>query len=297
MAELSGEIIQELSRVLRPFMWDKQQRQSYLVMALGTNANVLNRLVWDTSVDVFIPQMVKELVAFEEIASGKPALCILLEVIRENVGVDIQPKIDNLLQQIREELIKKENQVPKIYSQVLDEYFTVTLDKLREQGCLDIRKNQIHSHCKFSYVAKISDFELSFGIFSMRGEAFFLFSEFASINMKILQRFTSQCSEWAREKVNPSTVGQAIYNFRAPTHLCFAVAIVDTVDDKTVSEVQTTNPLDHSLDLLWYEVPVIYELSRKKLYFYNKPSNFWENFKGEVVWKKLRTVIQDILSG
>ncbi|MDF5707312.1 MAG: hypothetical protein PUP90_06430 [Nostoc sp. S4] len=108
MAEISGQIIQELSRVLQPFMWDKQQRRSYLFIAFGTNANVLNRLVWDTPVDVFIPQMVNELVAFGEITPGKPALCSLLEVIRENVGVDKQLEIDNLQQKIIQELIKKE---------------------------------------------------------------------------------------------------------------------------------------------------------------------------------------------
>ncbi|MEH2026861.1 hypothetical protein [Nostoc sp.] len=293
MAEISGEIIQELSHVLQPFMWDKQQRQAYLIIALGTNANLLNRLVWDTPVDVFIPQMLNELVAFGEITPGKPALCSLLEVLRENVGIDSQPKIDNLLRQITEELTKKQNQVPKIYSDALNAYFTVTLDRLRKQGCLDIRKNIIYPNGKFNYGAKISDFEFS----SMRGEAFFLFSEFAEINIKILQRFASQCSDWAKKEANPSAVGQALYNFRVPTHLCFAVAIVDTVDETTVSKVKTTNPLDHNLDLLWYEVPIIYDLSRKQLYFYDKPSNFWENFKGEIVWKKLRPVIQDILPG
>lgn len=111
MAEISGVIIQEVSLVLSPFMWDKQQRQSYLFIALGTNAKVLNRLVWDTPVDVFIPQMVKELVAFGEIAPEKPALCILLEVIRENVGLDNQVKIDSLIKKIREELAKQEKQV------------------------------------------------------------------------------------------------------------------------------------------------------------------------------------------
>jgi hypothetical protein len=69
---------------------------------------VLNRLVWSTSVDVFITNMVNELVAFGEITPGKPALCALLEVIREDVGVDTQDSIDKLLQQIREDLQKAE---------------------------------------------------------------------------------------------------------------------------------------------------------------------------------------------
>ncbi|MBD2198398.1 MULTISPECIES: hypothetical protein [Calothrix] len=108
MAELSGQIIQELLLVLRPFMWDKQQRRSYLFIALGTNATVFNHMVWDTPVDVFIPQMVNELILSGEIAPGKPAICALLEVIRENVGVDKQLEIDNLQQKIIKELTKKE---------------------------------------------------------------------------------------------------------------------------------------------------------------------------------------------
>lgn len=108
MAEISGEIIQELLLILRPFMWDKQQRRSYIFIALGTNATVLNRLVWDTPVDVFIPQMVNELVLSGEIAPGKPTICALLEVIRDNVGVDKQLEIDRLQQKIIKELAKKE---------------------------------------------------------------------------------------------------------------------------------------------------------------------------------------------
>ncbi|NMG21057.1 HEAT repeat domain-containing protein [Brasilonema bromeliae] len=104
MAQVSGKIIQELLLILRPFMRDKQQRQAYLELALGTNSPVLNLLVWDTSADVFIPQMVNTLVVFGEITPGKPALCALLEVVRGNVGLDKQLEIDNLLQGIREEL-------------------------------------------------------------------------------------------------------------------------------------------------------------------------------------------------
>src|SRR4028119_1708640 len=65
---------------------------------------VLNRLVLNTPVDVFITSMVKELVDFGKIAPGKPALCALLQVIREDVGVNIQARIDELLRLLRDEL-------------------------------------------------------------------------------------------------------------------------------------------------------------------------------------------------
>ncbi|MEC4819099.1 MAG: hypothetical protein SAK29_38375 [Scytonema sp. PMC 1069.18] len=179
--------------------------------------------------------------------------------------------------------------------QSLDKYFEVVLERLRQQGSLDIRRNVVHRGKKFNYVAKIEDFELPIGLLNMRGEAFFMFSEFVAIQAKTLQQFSGLCIQWAKEQVNPSAVGQAIFNFRFPTHICFAIAIVDEIDEKTRVEVQTTNPFSYKVDLLWYEVPLIYEFSKQKLYFYEKPSNFFENFKGEVVWRKLRTVIQQIL--
>lgn len=97
MAQVSGKIIQELLLILTPFMRDKQQRQAYLELALGTNSPVLGNLEWDGSANVFITQMVNKLVAFGEISSGKSALCALLEVIRKDVGVDIQIDIDKII--------------------------------------------------------------------------------------------------------------------------------------------------------------------------------------------------------
>ncbi len=110
MAQVSGKIIQELLLILTPFMRDKQDRQAYLTAALGTNSPVLNHLVWDTSANVFIPQMINKLVTFGEITSGEPALCALLEVVRRDVGLDKQLELDNLLQKIRQEL-----QQPSLY--------------------------------------------------------------------------------------------------------------------------------------------------------------------------------------
>jgi hypothetical protein len=133
------------------------------------------------------------------------------------------------------------------------------------------------------------DFEPGLG---MRGEAFFLF---AFINMKGLKPFSNESSQWARERVNPSAAGQTFYNFRMPTHLCFAVVLVDQVEETVAVEIQTTNSFGHRVDLLWYEIPVVYELSQQRLLYYNKASGFWENFRGEVVWQPLRTVIQQVL--
>jgi len=104
---ISGAIIQKLLLLLRPHLQDGMERKGYLIRALGTQADGLN-LIWNQPVNIFVPNMVHELVVFGEITPGKPALCALLEVIREDVGVDTQDSIDKLLQQIREDLQKAE---------------------------------------------------------------------------------------------------------------------------------------------------------------------------------------------
>ena len=103
---ISSELMQKILSLLRPLMENESQRRGYLIRALGTDTPVLYRLVWHTPTNVFIPNMVNELVAFEEISPGKSALFRLLEVIREDVGEDVKLRIDELLQNIREELQK-----------------------------------------------------------------------------------------------------------------------------------------------------------------------------------------------
>lgn len=178
----------------------------------------------------------------------------------------------------------------------LNQYLQATLDRLKQQGCLDIRQNVTVASQTSSYVARIVDFELPFGPIKSRGEAFFFFSEFDSIQMPILQRFSGQCLQWARAQVNPRAAGQAFYNFRMPTHLCFTIALVDQLKADTRTAIQTTNPFDNRVDLLWYEVPLVCELSQRSLQFYNRPTTIWEQFKGEVAWHQIRPVIQRLLS-
>ena len=134
--------------------------------------------------------------------------------------------------------------------QTLNRYLESTLQKLRQQGCLEIRQDVVPCSRRCGYTARIEDFELPFGPISMRGEAFFIFSEFGSIKMSKLRQFTGQALQWAKTQTNPAAVGSAVFNFRVPTHLCFAIALVDEVDTVTQTAVRTTNPFDHRLDLL-----------------------------------------------
>ena len=92
--------------------------------------------------------------------------------------------------------------------------------KLKQNGCLDIRQNTTQGSIQFNYITKIKDFEAGMG---MRGEAFFLFSEFADLKLPTLQQFSAQSMVYARKAASPDAAGTAFYNFRVPAHLCFAL--------------------------------------------------------------------------
>jgi hypothetical protein len=177
--------------------------------------------------------------------------------------------------------------------QALERYFETVLPRLRQQGALEIRQNVFKDGRLFNYISKITDFEPGWG---MRGEAFFIFSEFSSMQIKILQQYSIQCLQMSQATANSSSVGEAVYNFRIPTSLCFAVAIVDRLDEDTITTIRTTNPIDTRVNALWYEIPVVCELSRQKTYFYEKAASFLDNFKGEIVWQGFRSIIQEVLS-
>lgn len=181
--------------------------------------------------------------------------------------------------------------------QALMRYREGTLKTLRENGCLEVRTNIEQGSHQFSQVARIEDFELPFWPVTMRGEAFFVFSEFSSLHMKLLRQFSGRAVQWAKPQVKAGAVSRAAYNFRIPAHFCFAIALVDDLDEVTKQAIHTTNPFDHSLDLMWYEVPVVYELNQSQLHFYDQPSGFLENFKGEVAWMPLRKVARELLAG
>lgn len=44
-----------------------------------------------------------------------------------------------------------------------------------------------------------------------------------------------------------------------------------------------------------HHLAVYNQLNQQRLLYYNKASSLWENFRGEVVWQPLRTVIQQVL--
>jgi hypothetical protein len=77
-------------------MEDETSRRSCLVLALGNNVPVLQRITWGGSVATFIPHMVCRLIDYGEVAPSRQALWVLLEYVRSQAGVDVQQRIDKL---------------------------------------------------------------------------------------------------------------------------------------------------------------------------------------------------------
>ncbi|MBD2512514.1 NACHT domain-containing protein [Nostoc muscorum FACHB-395] len=88
--------LNELVKLLRPFLEDERNRRPFLVLALGNDEPVLQHISWGGAVAIFIPDMVCKLADSGEVAQGKQALWALLEYVRSQVGIDVQQRIDNL---------------------------------------------------------------------------------------------------------------------------------------------------------------------------------------------------------
>lgn len=97
---ISSDLMQKILPLLRPVMENANQRRAYLFRALGTNTPVQYRLVFDMPTNDFIPNLINELGIFDKTASGKPALCTLLEVVREDVSFEKQLSIDEVTRQL-----------------------------------------------------------------------------------------------------------------------------------------------------------------------------------------------------
>ena len=94
--KLDSDTINELVELLTPFLESEQNRRPLLVLALGNDIPVLQRIIWSGSVATFIPEMVCKLADYGEITPGRQALWVLLEYMRSQVGVDLQQRINKL---------------------------------------------------------------------------------------------------------------------------------------------------------------------------------------------------------
>jgi hypothetical protein len=96
---ISTDLMKKILPLLTQHLKDEKDCQSYLSKAFGLNETISKRVNWNTSKDIFIIDMLKELDNYGEITPGKPAICALLAEIRENVGVNIESDIDRIIKE------------------------------------------------------------------------------------------------------------------------------------------------------------------------------------------------------
>lgn len=176
-------------------------------------------------------------------------------------------------------------------------YLELVIPKLREDfGFLDVRNNIQYGDKTLKFVARKQCFDMSIGVVNFRGEAFFIFAEFYQLTIDSLREFSSQGLKYVEKTAEFDTqVLKPLYDFRLPSNLCFSIAFVDELDATTKQKVLTENPLRYSVNALWYQVPVVYELNSQHLYFYEKPTDWIDEFTGEIAWKELRKITKKAL--
>lgn len=180
--------------------------------------------------------------------------------------------------------------------QHLNEYLARVTQNLKHKfGFIEFKYNLVEDQQNIKLLASKANFDMSISFIQMRGEAFFIFYEVEDLNFSSLKEFAIKSLEYAKSKTNSNTVGSAVYNFKMPNNLCFTIALIDKITEETKRNIQEINPLKDKIDALWYEIPVVYELSTHKLYFYEKPKDWQDKFTGEIAWKELRKIIQQAL--
>lgn len=95
MKPLDARSQQHIIDLLTPLMATEQDRRAFLVLTLVDHA-LLAQIDFTGSTLNFLPSMVEKLYQFGKLDDSRPALWALLEVAREQVGLDEKHQIDAL---------------------------------------------------------------------------------------------------------------------------------------------------------------------------------------------------------
>jgi tetratricopeptide (TPR) repeat protein len=95
-SKLDSKTLRELFAVLSPHCQSPAHRRALFVMAIGEHP-VLDSLDYEEEVSVFLPNAITRLHAAGELEPGKTAVVLILSLVRERVGADVQASIDELV--------------------------------------------------------------------------------------------------------------------------------------------------------------------------------------------------------
>jgi hypothetical protein len=128
---ISGELTNELVAILKIYLTDSKDCIAYLRRLLGTEENVSGKVSWDKKSN-YLPDIIYQLDIFGNLDSGQIALCGFLTLISEELGEDVQGKINKLGQKIvKEQAICKLKNIleplEKKYFQQIQQSYSVCL--------------------------------------------------------------------------------------------------------------------------------------------------------------------------
>ena len=133
---------------------------------------------------------------------------------------------------------------------------------------------------EFMAVAHRSRFEVTkFG----NSETFFVFREFQTCETNSVRRFSSLAFKYAKKSKSfplPCGLLESVF--------CFAVCIVETLDESTADSVRNVMPPKHWAAM---EIPIVYDHSQGKLCFFEK-TPVW----GALYYKGFRNQIKKYLA-
>jgi len=92
-----GTIEDEIRAVLRPLMGDLNQRKARLERAFAPHPALLDRIDLHGETGIFLTLLSKTLREYGEVEQGRPAVCVLLESVKDEVGVKDREQIERIV--------------------------------------------------------------------------------------------------------------------------------------------------------------------------------------------------------
>ncbi|HLN50756.1 MAG TPA: TIR domain-containing protein [Thermoplasmata archaeon] len=96
-----GNLDDQIRAVLRPLMPDRDRRQARLDRAFAAYTGLLDRIAIDGETGVFLSLMLRTLRDYGEVEPGLPAVAVLLESVKGEVGAGDRQRIDQILHAVR----------------------------------------------------------------------------------------------------------------------------------------------------------------------------------------------------
>jgi hypothetical protein len=159
----------------------------------------------------------------------------------------------------------------------IEKYYLKVIQRLRERK-FKITQNISYDDQVFPYVARRTKLDIEKGIFST---TIFNFSHFQALDVDQLIKYSAQSHRYALSSTH--SIRGLFYGI-----FCFPVAVVDMVNQDTITHIRGTAPPEH---LAAFEMPVICDLEHNSLY-YCEITPFW----GDKYYDYMRLNIIEILS-